>query len=70
MSGGPKLCYVDAADGERNHQIMQSFAKTIWNVLKEYNKKLKVIKSHTFNSCSLLVDCFPIIESLILMPIC
>nr|XP_011459106.1 PREDICTED: armadillo repeat-containing kinesin-like protein 1 [Fragaria vesca subsp. vesca] len=49
MSGGPKLCYVDAADGERNHQIMQSFAKTIWNVLKEYNKKLKVANNEIKN---------------------
>ncbi|KAM5565157.1 kinesin-like protein KIN-6 [Rosa sericea] len=42
LSSGSKPCNVDTADGERNHQIMQSFAKAIWNVLKEYNKKLKV----------------------------
>ncbi|KAL6212781.1 hypothetical protein ACLB2K_017998 [Fragaria x ananassa] len=49
MSGGPKPCYVDAADGERNHQIMQSFTKTIWNVLKEYNQKLKVANNEIKN---------------------
>ncbi|XP_050364990.1 kinesin-like protein KIN-6 [Argentina anserina] len=42
LSGFLKLCYVEGTNGERNHQIMQSFAKAIWNVLKEYNKKLKV----------------------------
>ncbi|XP_040969706.1 kinesin-like protein KIN-6 isoform X7 [Gossypium hirsutum] len=28
---------------ERTHQIMQSFAKALWNVLKQYNEKLKAI---------------------------
>ncbi|KAH9759152.1 kinesin-like protein KIN-6 [Citrus sinensis] len=32
---------VDSAK-ERNDQIMQKFAKAMWNVLKEYNHKLKV----------------------------
>ncbi|KAM1434354.1 hypothetical protein ACFX2I_042447 [Malus domestica] len=33
---------VDSDQGERNHRIMQSFSKAIWNVLKEYKEKLKV----------------------------
>uniref|UniRef100_A0A2N9FQV0 Kinesin motor domain-containing protein n=1 Tax=Fagus sylvatica TaxID=28930 RepID=A0A2N9FQV0_FAGSY len=37
-----KLDFVDLAERERNHQIMQNFAKSIWNVLKEYKQKLKV----------------------------
>ncbi|KAL2346236.1 hypothetical protein Fmac_000236 [Flemingia macrophylla] len=30
------------AKSERSHIIMQNFAKVIWNVLKQYNSKLKV----------------------------
>ncbi|XP_050160191.1 kinesin-like protein KIN-6 isoform X7 [Malus sylvestris] len=33
---------VDSYQGERNHRIMQSFSKAIWNVLKQYKEKLKV----------------------------
>ncbi|ONI32362.1 hypothetical protein PRUPE_1G363400 [Prunus persica] len=33
---------ADSGEGERNHQIMQSFAKALWNVLKQYKEKLKV----------------------------
>ncbi|XP_068314130.1 kinesin-like protein KIN-6 [Pyrus communis] len=33
---------VDSDQGERNHRIMQSFSKAIWNVLKQYKEKLKV----------------------------
>ncbi|XP_025012777.2 kinesin-like protein KIN-6 isoform X6 [Ricinus communis] len=32
----------DLAMRERNHKIMQSFAKALWNVLKEYKGKLMV----------------------------
>ncbi|EOY15062.1 hypothetical protein QUC31_000351 [Theobroma cacao] len=30
---------------ERNHQIMQNFAKALWSVLKQHNEKLKVAES-------------------------
>ncbi|TXG52036.1 hypothetical protein EZV62_021205 [Acer yangbiense] len=36
---------VDLAKKERNHQITQNFAKAVWNVLKQYNEKLKVAES-------------------------
>ncbi|KAK2660750.1 hypothetical protein Ddye_007283 [Dipteronia dyeriana] len=36
---------VDLAKKERNHQITQNFAKAVWNVLKQYNEKLKVTES-------------------------
>ncbi|GAY42894.1 hypothetical protein CUMW_070440 [Citrus unshiu] len=36
-----KLSGLEACS-ERNDQIMQKFAKAMWNVLKEYNHKLKV----------------------------
>ncbi|KAK9946915.1 hypothetical protein M0R45_012355 [Rubus argutus] len=41
LSGCSKLG-VDSSEGERNHIITKNFAKAVWNVLKEYNKKLKV----------------------------
>lgn len=34
---------VDSAKTERKDQITQKFAKAMWNVLKEYNDKLKVM---------------------------
>lgn len=46
LSGCSKPGYVDSAEGERNHIITKNFAKAVWNVLKEYTKKLKVIESH------------------------
>ncbi|KAK4859692.1 hypothetical protein QYF36_010078 [Acer negundo] len=36
---------VDLSKKERNHQITQNFAKAVWNVLKQYNEKLKVAES-------------------------
>ncbi|GAV56737.1 Kinesin domain-containing protein [Cephalotus follicularis] len=36
---------VDLTKRERNNQIMQNFAKALWNVLKEYNEKLKLAES-------------------------
>uniref|UniRef100_A0A2C9TZP5 Kinesin motor domain-containing protein n=2 Tax=Manihot esculenta TaxID=3983 RepID=A0A2C9TZP5_MANES len=33
---------VDLTIRDRNHQIMQNFAKALWNVLKEYKEKLMV----------------------------
>ncbi|KAJ6693873.1 hypothetical protein OIU85_004641 [Salix viminalis] len=30
---------------ERNHQVMQNFAKALWNVLKQYKEKLMVAES-------------------------
>ncbi|KAJ4702145.1 Kinesin-like protein [Melia azedarach] len=36
---------VDLAKRERNYQITQKFAKAVWNVLKQYNEKLKVAES-------------------------
>lgn len=33
---------------ERSHIIMQNFAKVIWNVLKQYNSKLKVIRKRKY----------------------
>ncbi|KAG7971650.1 hypothetical protein I3843_07G146100 [Carya illinoinensis] len=40
-----KSDFPGLAEKERNHQIMQNFTKAIWNVLKEYNQKLKVAES-------------------------
>lgn len=37
--------------GERNHLILQNLAKALWNVLKQYNQKLKVMTE----DCVLLV---------------
>lgn len=31
-----------SADSDRKHQIMQEFSKALWNVLKQYKKKLEV----------------------------
>ncbi|KAG8632319.1 hypothetical protein MANES_18G012000v8 [Manihot esculenta] len=33
---------VDLTIRDRNHQIMQNFAKALWNILKEYKEKLMV----------------------------
>jgi kinesin family protein 18/19 len=38
-----KSDFVDLAEKERNHQIMQNFAKALWNVLKQYKQKLEVL---------------------------
>ncbi|KAF5455756.1 hypothetical protein F2P56_025302 [Juglans regia] len=40
-----KSDFPSLAEKERNHQIMQNFTKAIWNVLKQYNQKLKVAES-------------------------
>lgn len=45
---------ADSGKGERNHQIMQSFAKALWNVLKQYKEKLKVIQSLKISGSDLL----------------
>lgn len=34
---------ADLAGRERNHQIMENVAKTMWNFLKDYKQKLKVL---------------------------
>ncbi|XP_021668069.2 kinesin-like protein KIN-6 isoform X2 [Hevea brasiliensis] len=39
----------DWAIRERNHQIMQNFAKALWNVLKEYKEKLTVAEKENGN---------------------
>lgn len=38
---------------ERKYQIMQDFSKALWNVLKQYKKKLEVmiIYSYLFEQC-------------------
>ncbi|XP_020535407.1 kinesin-like protein KIN-6 isoform X2 [Jatropha curcas] len=56
VAGVSKLEAVDIApikpDGNdltiknRNHQIMQNFARALWNVLKEYKEKLMVAEKH------------------------
>lgn len=67
LSGCSKLG-VDSSEGERNHIITKNFAKAVWNVLKEYNKKLKVTESHIHSICVVSwVEWVPIIESL---PLC
>lgn len=38
-----KSDFVDGPEKERNHQILQNFTKAIWNVLKQYKQKLKVL---------------------------
>lgn len=38
-----KSSHTELAGTERNHLIMQNFAKAIWQVLKQYRDKLKVI---------------------------
>ncbi|XP_062163300.1 kinesin-like protein KIN-6 isoform X1 [Alnus glutinosa] len=40
-----KSDFVDLAEKERNHQIMQNFAKALWNVLKQYKQKLEAAES-------------------------
>lgn len=37
-----KVSDDELAKIERNSQIMQGFAKALWNVLKQYKQKLKV----------------------------
>lgn len=34
---------ADLAERERNHQIMENIAKTMWTFLKDYKQKLKVL---------------------------
>lgn len=34
---------ADLAERERNHQIMENIARTMWNFLKDYKQKLKVL---------------------------
>ncbi|KFK44129.1 hypothetical protein AALP_AA1G219400 [Arabis alpina] len=46
----PRLEHVAMEKNEREHIIMQNFAKVIWNVLKQYNEKLKVAEGEI---CSL-----------------
>ncbi|KAM4122196.1 hypothetical protein ACJW30_01G064100 [Castanea mollissima] len=36
---------ADLAERERNHQIMENVAKTMWNFLKDYKQKLKMAES-------------------------
>jgi hypothetical protein len=36
--------FVYLANNERNHQIMQNFAKAQWNVLKQYKQQLEVLQ--------------------------
>lgn len=38
-----KSDFVDGPEKERNHQILQNFTKAMWNVLKQYKQKLKVL---------------------------
>ncbi|CAA7031719.1 unnamed protein product [Microthlaspi erraticum] len=38
----PRLEHVASDKSEREHIIMRNFAKVVWNVLKQYNEKLKV----------------------------
>ncbi|OMO75434.1 hypothetical protein COLO4_26127 [Corchorus olitorius] len=40
-----KLNYDELQERERNHLIMQNFAKAIWSVLKQQNEKLKVAEN-------------------------
>ncbi|OMO87370.1 hypothetical protein CCACVL1_09079 [Corchorus capsularis] len=40
-----KLNYDGLKERERNHQIMQNFAKALWSVLKQQNEKLKVAEN-------------------------
>ncbi|TYG69102.1 hypothetical protein ES288_D05G204300v1 [Gossypium darwinii] len=44
-SSTPLKLNSDDLKKERTHQIMQSFAKALWNILKQYNEKLKVAES-------------------------
>ncbi|CAN8292311.1 unnamed protein product [Cochlearia groenlandica] len=41
----PRLEHVSQDKNEREHIIMQNFAKVIWSVLKQYNEKLKIAES-------------------------
>lgn len=34
---------ADLAERERNQEIMENIAKTMWNFLKDYKQKLKVL---------------------------
>ncbi|KAF8113723.1 hypothetical protein N665_0046s0069 [Sinapis alba] len=46
----PKLEHASQDNTEREHIIMRNFAKVVWNVLKQYNEKLKVAEG---DICSL-----------------
>ncbi|KAL0699740.1 hypothetical protein Bca4012_055862 [Brassica carinata] len=46
----PKLEQASEDNNEREHIIMRNFAKVVWNVLKQYNEKLKVAEG---DICSL-----------------
>ncbi|CAE5958010.1 unnamed protein product [Arabidopsis arenosa] len=41
----PRLEHVAQDKNEREHIIMRNFSKVLWNVLKQYNEKLKVAES-------------------------
>ncbi|KAL2522230.1 kinesin-like protein KIN-6 [Forsythia ovata] len=40
---------IKLADSDRKHQIMQDFSKALWNVLKQYKKKLEVAEKEIFH---------------------
>lgn len=44
----------DHAQSERSHIIMQNFARVIWNCLKQYNSKLKVMRKKVYCSNQML----------------
>ncbi|XP_054799784.1 kinesin-like protein KIN-6 isoform X2 [Prosopis cineraria] len=45
----PKSQRDSQAQSERSHVIMQNFAKALWNILKQYNSKLKVAEMEIQN---------------------
>lgn len=60
MTDASAVCKLDASSSvslksvcesrgrsERSHIIMRNFARVIWNVLKQYNSKMKVLFSET-----------------------
>lgn len=48
---------VQQPERERSHWILQNFAKALWNVLKEYKEKLKVVTSSTAVCCLTPTSC-------------
>lgn len=56
----PMLEPVAQDKNEREHIIMRNFSKVLWNVLKQYNEKLKVISSLFLSFASVYIEQFVI----------